>query len=271
MKCEEMEILLADYIQGTLSADQRAQVEQHLAMCPQCSEEVSLWNKLAALPEQQPSPALRARFTDMLEAYQAGQITTKAANVSGWRSMVPPALLSGGWRTPAAGMAWAVLFLVIGFFAGRSMNRPEPNTNTNQMASVQNELANMRQMLELSLLQQQSASERLQAVSMTTQDSRPDPKVLNALVHALRYDNSVNVRLAALDALGHYHNQPDVRTGLREALQPQQSPLVQVALIDLMVDLRDTTMVDRLRQFERDPNVNPTVRQRAAWGVKQLT
>jgi hypothetical protein len=54
-------------------------------------------------------------------------------------------------------------------------------------------------------------------------------------------------------------------------LQPQQSPLVQVALIDLMVDLRDTTMVDRLRQFERDPNVNPTVRQRAAWGVKQLT
>jgi anti-sigma-K factor RskA len=265
MKCEEMEELLADYIQGTLSPGQRTQVEQHLAMCAQCSEEVSLWNKLAALPEQQPSPALRARFTDMLEAYQAGQSTKP----SGWRGMVPPALLHGGWRTPAAGMAWAMLFLVIGFFAGRSMNRPEPNTG--QIASVQNELANMRQMLELSLLQQQSASERLQAVSMTTQDSRPDPKVLGALVHALRYDNSVNVRLAALDALGHYHNQPDVRTGLREALQPQQSPLVQVALIDLMVDLRDTTMVDRLREFERDPNVNPTVRQRAAWGVKQLT
>jgi hypothetical protein len=277
MKCEEMELLLADYLQGSLAPGQSAQVEQHLAACEPCREEVNLWNSLAALSEQQPSPALRARFTEMLSAYQEGHANAPQAlplpsvpvQAMGWRSLVPPALLSGGWRTPAAGMAWAVLFLVIGFFAGRSMNRPVENTT--QIASVQSELANMRQMLELSLLQQQSASERLQAVSMTTQDSRPDPKVLSALVHALLYDNSVNVRLAALDALGHYYNRPDVRTGLRDALQPQQSPLVQVALIDMMVDLHDTSVVGRLRQFEQDQNLNPTVRQRAAWGVKQLT
>jgi hypothetical protein len=54
-------------------------------------------------------------------------------------------------------------------------------------------------------------------------------------------------------------------------LQTQQSPLVQVALIDLMVELKDASVVQQLKKVEQDPNVNPTVRQRAEWGIRQLT
>jgi len=38
MNCSELETLLCDYLDGTLSPAQQAQVERHLAQCPACTE-----------------------------------------------------------------------------------------------------------------------------------------------------------------------------------------------------------------------------------------
>jgi len=38
MNCAEIEILICDYVDGTLSADRKADVERHLAECPACAE-----------------------------------------------------------------------------------------------------------------------------------------------------------------------------------------------------------------------------------------
>ena len=38
MNCAEIEILICDYVDGTLAADQKAEVERHLAECPACAE-----------------------------------------------------------------------------------------------------------------------------------------------------------------------------------------------------------------------------------------
>ncbi|HWE50392.1 MAG TPA: zf-HC2 domain-containing protein [Bryobacteraceae bacterium] len=38
MNCAELEILICDYVDGTLSPDERAVVETHLAECPTCAE-----------------------------------------------------------------------------------------------------------------------------------------------------------------------------------------------------------------------------------------
>src|ERR1035438_3788416 len=38
MNCAEIEILICDYVDGTLSADRKAEVERHLAECPGCAE-----------------------------------------------------------------------------------------------------------------------------------------------------------------------------------------------------------------------------------------
>jgi hypothetical protein len=240
--------------------------------CQQCREEVALWQKLALLPEEQPGPGLRPRFNAMLDAYQEGrwEHSQPAKQKSGARW----GFFGGGWlRMPAVGLAWAILLLVVGFLAGRSLSPSNPTDQ--QMAKLQEELTNTRQLVTLSLLQQRSASERLQAIAQATawsiSEQHPDPKVLGALLHTLGSDNSVDVRLAAVDALGRFQNDPQVRQGLVNALQMQQSPLVQVALIDLMVELKDASVVQQLKKFEQDPNVNPTVRERAQWGIRQLT
>ncbi len=129
----------------------------------------------------------------------------------------------------------------------------------------------MRQLVVLSLLQQQSASERLRAVTWSVRSNRADPEILSALTDTLRFDPSADVRLAALDALRHFSGQPRVRSELVDALRGQQSPLVQIGLIDLLVDLGEESALQRLKEFAQEQDLNPLVRQRAQAGIAQLT
>ncbi|MCP5117220.1 MAG: hypothetical protein GY953_40870 [bacterium] len=49
MPCEEYEALIAECLDGTLSADRRAAVEGHIAACPSCSEVLSTYQSLDAM------------------------------------------------------------------------------------------------------------------------------------------------------------------------------------------------------------------------------
>jgi hypothetical protein len=272
MTCEQIAQLLPDYLQDSLEPEQRNVLEDHLQGCEQCRDEVAIWQRLALLPEERPGPALTARFKAMLEAYEEGRWEHR--QLVRERKKLFPSFSGGDWlRMPAVGLAWAVLLVTAGFVAGRTLS--PPHVSDPQMAKLQSELTDTRRLVTLSLLQQRSASERLQAIAQATAwsitEQHADPKVLGALLHTLRSDSSVDVRLAAVDALGHYHKQPEVRKGLVDALQTQQSPLVQVALIDLMVELKDPSVIQQLKKLEQDPRVNSEVRQRAQWGIRQLT
>jgi anti-sigma factor RsiW len=268
MKCEQISELLPDYLQGNLSPAQQHNVEEHLEHCADCSEEVVIWKKLSLLPLEQPSPASRARFEAMLQAYQAGRSNQTAAafqnktRASAWN-------LFHWLRLPLGAMAWSVALLASGVYAGLHLVGPKPPSP--DLAAIQSELTSMKQLVVLSMLQQQSATERLQGVTWSTREEHLDPQVLSALLHTLRYDASVDVRLAALDALSRHARQPQVHKGILDAaLQEQQSPLVQVALIDLLLEWRDRDAAQRLQQLEQTPNLNPTVRQRVEWAKTKL-
>jgi anti-sigma-K factor RskA len=271
MKCERIAELLPDYLQGNLNHEQDDQVETHLEGCTDCRAEVATWRELAMLPQEQPGPGGRMRFKAMLDAYLEGRGAQAAPVVAAERS-------SRGWGVTywfgsraagvAAGVVAAVALLTIGYFGGAYVNRPKgPSPD---LAAMQAELTKTQQMVVLSMLQQQSASERLQGVTFSTREQLADPRVLSALLHTLRYDNSVDVRLAALDALTKNGSQPQVRKGLMDALQGQQSPLVQVGLIDFLVESRDSTARQQLETLKLNPNLNPTVRQRAEWAISKL-
>jgi anti-sigma factor RsiW len=267
MKCEEIEELLPDYLKGNLNSDREVAVEEHIGQCAVCREEVQIWKKLALLPEEQPSEISRARFQAMLESYQEGR-WEKTSLAAERKQFMGLGDLVHWLRTPSLSAGWACVLLVAGFLGGRYIDRD--SANNQQLAAVQAELHKTSQLVAISLLQQQSASERLQGVSWSTRVA-PDPQILDALQHTLRYDTSVDVRLAALDALSHYGKRPDVSRGLVEALDNEQSPMVQVALIDALVDLHESTAIEPLKRLQQSPNLDPTVRKRADWGVHQLS
>ncbi|MGH9561244.1 MAG: anti-sigma factor family protein, partial [Terracidiphilus sp.] len=173
MKCEEMGELLPDYLQGSLKAGQDELVEQHIAECADCREDVAIWKKLSLLPVEQPSARSRERFEEMLHAYQTGRNDKAAA---GFERAQRGTLWS--WlRSPLGAVVWSAALLAIGIFAGNYLGSRPAHTNGDQgeIAAMHSELTNMRQLVVLSMLQQQSASERLQGVSYSQREERLDP------------------------------------------------------------------------------------------------
>ncbi len=283
MNCEQIAELLPDYLQASLAREQASQVEQHCEHCATCAQDVAMWKKLSLLPPDQPSPDSRARFDAMLHAYPAtstdrsGRLPRRAL----FPTTIAPAFVDSSeraarwsffaWlRSPLGAVAWSAALLIFGIFIGTRVNKEATPAHPDELTAMHAELTNMRQLVALSMLQQQSASERLQGVSWSGREAHLDPQIQSALLHTLRYDNSVDVRLAALDALSRHANQPQIRKDVVDALQEQQSPLVQVALIDQLAEWRDPEATQRLRNFQQTPNLNPAVRKRAEWAISKL-
>jgi HEAT repeat protein len=128
----------------------------------------------------------------------------------------------------------------------------------------------MRQTVALSLLSQPSATDRLQGISYTAAVRNPSTKTLAALVETLNTDPNPNVRLAAVEALYLFRNQPGVRDSLVASLAVQDSALVQVALIDLLVEIREERASEALKSLIKNEKLNPDVKKLAEQGIKQL-
>jgi anti-sigma factor RsiW len=287
MNCEQIAELLPDYLQGSLAREQVSQVEQHCEGCANCAQDVAMWKKLALLPSDQPSPDSRARFDAMLHAYsptvseRSIEVSSSSSrqefspkfatpNVSDSSERTARWNFSAWLRSPLGAVVWSAALLIFGIFIGTRVNKEASPAHPDEIAAMHAELTNMRQLVALSMLQQQSASERLQGVSWSGLEAHLDPQIQSALLRTLRYDGSVDVRLAALDALSRHASQPQIRKGIGDALQEQQSPLVQVALIDQLAEWRDPDATQRLRNFQQTPNLNPAVRQRAEWAISKL-
>jgi hypothetical protein len=174
------------------------------------------------------------------------------------------------WYRPAL-VAAVAMVVVAAFLVGRFSTSPVPTPPpSDNLTELRAELRDMRQMLTLSLMQQQSATERLRGVSGSAQIDSPGAEIVRALLDTLMHDSNVNVRLASVDALRRFSMQDVVRKGTVQALEQPEFPLVQIALIDFMVETKEKQAVDALRRLSEDAKANEAVRSRAAWGVQQL-
>ena len=99
----------------------------------------------------------------------------------------------------------------------------------------------MRQLVTLSLMEQQSASERLRGVSWAYRAEPSDTDVLDALVHGresrFQCERPAGCRGRSADLQLETRS---ARDAVANALSGQSDPIVQVALIDLLVDLKET-------------------------------
>lgn len=181
---------------------------------------------------------------------------------------------TSSWR-PAMQMAAALLVAVAGFGAGRLWSGSSQHTELarSEVTELRQELRDMRQMMTLTLLQQQSATERLRGVSWSSQVDRPGSPVLDALLDTLARDPNVNVRLASIEALTQFGQDARIRRGMVDELATnrQDSPLVQIALIDALVGMKERESVGAMRTLAADQKVNEAVRQRATWGADTLS
>ncbi|WP_439584971.1 zf-HC2 domain-containing protein [Dyadobacter bucti] len=273
ISCEQAKEWLTDALKGELSSEDQTVLDAHVVQCPECQRELALtrdvrnWLQTDETPE--PSSGMESRFYNMLTiAEQENNVQTLN---------VPPEQV-GPFHVTRKPMVWmqiaaTILLLGVGVIAGywlRSRNAGDELAQQKiDIMAVQ--MQEMRQMMMLSLLDNSSAVERLQAVSLSTELDKADGKVIEALLTTLNYDTNTNVRLATLEALIRYTDEPQVREGLIASLALQDSPMVQMALADLMVKLQEKRSVKALRQLLRQKGIRKTVKTKVEQSIIQLS
>lgn len=269
---------LVAFLSGDLDDAAAAAMRDHVAGCRECDRELAslrgVWQGLGRVPDEVPGPRLAERFYEALRAAdeaateRPGPATAHAApRPSGAGILDLLGRLAP--RHPAVRFALVLAVLVAGGFIGYSLR--QNGQKADEMAQLREEVRSVNRLLIVSLLQQQTATGRLQGVSWSYKVPDDDPEVTGALLETLAQDPNVNVRLAALDALSRNLDRPEVRGGLVKALERQSSPLIQLAIVDMAVRFGMKESESVLRQIVRQPGVDKTVKKRIEDAIQDLT
>lgn len=267
MRCEDIKKNFPDYLVGDLDQISTEAIRSHIADCPACRQELedlsAVWTKLGVLPEEHPSNGLRERFYGMLEEYKAEMNKERPLHhLKQFFSSLFYRFRSG---RPAYQLALGFIPLFIGLMLGYIL------FSGGQNAELYREVQDMRQMLAVSLLDQRSPTERLRGVNLSYGLENPDSRTIEALLNTLNNDPSINVRLAAVDALYLFYESPSVREGIIQSLTQQNSPFIQVALVDLLVSVQERQALESFKKLIKANQLDPKVKQKLEQGIKELS
>ena len=165
--------------------------------------------------------------------------------------------------------AAAVVLLIGGFGIGRLAT--DSNRNVAEFGDLKNEVQVLQQMVMMNTLRTHSASERLKVINTIEDTSTPpDADLIGALVHTMNYDESPNVRMAAVETLGRFIDQDVVRAEMVHSLGEQDNPIVQVTMINLLMKAEEKSAIAPIRKIADNKNSPPEVRQTAEIALDML-
>jgi hypothetical protein len=231
MNCEDVQTLLPDYYDDMLSPITRYAVQNHLRTCEACGKELHeislLFESIAGSDPENPSPALTRNFNKMLAEEIEKEKNKKTPAGSGKIVFLKRPLVV--WRVAAA-----VFIFLGGTFLGTKLKSPGDNSSYAQIKELKTAVSDVKEMMMFKLLEEESASDRIQAVNFVNEMSNPDAKVISALINTLNHDKNVNVRLASLYSLGKFSEIPAVTDSLVSSLSRQTEPVIQIVLINML-------------------------------------
>jgi len=161
------------------------------------------------------------------------------------------------WLQPRLPLAYGLIVIVcmgVAYWFGRSHQPVE----------------DPKQMMVLTLLDNPLASERIRAVNYTGEMKRLDKRVTNALLATLNNDPNDNVRLSTLEALAQLAGNPEVRLGLIKSIAKQDSPVIQLAIADVMLKLQEKRSVNSFKQLLKQKGLDNQVKQKVKETITKL-
>ena len=196
MENENLESLLIDYLDGTLTDEARVQVEERLAVDEAARTRYHQLKEVITAMRQSPdidSPlSLRGKFEADLQSEMAQQDG--------------PRIMRHSW---ALRIAAGVVLVLAGWSLGVWV------TNTRQqnaeLAALKAEMAANKKLMLAMLHNQESASTRVMGATVAYELAHSDDDIVQVLVQTLNADPNTNVRLAALEALEKFYQESHVR------------------------------------------------------------
>ena len=224
--------LITDYIDGTLEGERLEEFNRYVAEGHIDQTELEglkeFEDKFASVQEPIPSQELSNRFYAMLREEKAKRSTKVSFHLQEWFNQF--------LATAFGKVVFAVAVLVIGIAGGGFFSNSNYQGELDQLS---NQMADMKEMMMMSMLEERSASKRLQGLQISSDLVSQNQQITDAMFVTLNNDESTNVRLAALTILASYADDPEIRAGLINSISEQESPIMQVALAELMVELQE--------------------------------
>ncbi len=260
MENEKLETLLIDYIDGKLTEAECKEVDQELKLNPEAQRMYQQLKEVIHTMESsariEPSMKLKLGFDQLLQK-EISEIKSGKGKVL---------LFHPAFYRVAAAVAVVVLAGGIGFWIHKQQRQ------INELEAIRKEMDATKQMLMTMLDNQYSASQRVLGATVAFNEvENADDQIVGALIQAMNEDPNTNVRIAALEALGKFHAQPDVRRALIASLKTQKDPIVQIALIRLMVEMKEKGITKELERISIDEEALPAVKDEAYAGILRLS
>lgn len=255
---------LIDYLDGLLPEAERQELEQELAKSEPLQKELQeikqLFAKVEDLPLQEPSKQLKATFYEQLEAH----IKEKKSSDTHWLQ-----LGARQWTIAAA-----VALVLIGLAFGSLWQVHQKSQE--QITLLHSEMELTKKLLMLSILEQSSASERIQALNKVQAAVREqkyessDQKIIDALINTMNFDDNINVRTKAAESLFNFSDAKGVVEAMIESLKVQESPEMQIVLIDILTEVKAKNATETFQTLVGEEGIHEVVRQKAAYGIEKL-
>lgn len=255
MNCNEIKIRMIDYIDdhNRLSNNEITKIENHLKSCVACKNEFNQLKEINSKLEQfnfiDETNELRESFLEKLEN-EKNKKKRKTITLKLNRTIL--------------NLAASVLLLVAGSFLGYFV------AQKGKVTKLENEILSIKHSYTSSVLNMQTSSIRLKAISFVEEGMSLNTELIQVLGNILNNDENVNVRLAAANALFKNNHNNEVNALLIESLKTQSEPLVQIALIEFLVKNHEKQAVQNLKILIEQDGTNSIVKQHANNGLSTL-
>ena len=245
--------LLIEYLEGTLSdqktreikkwlkdsADARTRVEQLMQLLG------SMENSLEYSPDERIDWEFKSKLEEEIDQKKD--------------------FFKQNWMRIAA----AVALLIVGFAMGTVL--PNSGGNGVRLIALQGQVGQLQQLVMMSTLQDHSASERLQVVSLIEDsDIKLNDELISTLVRTMTSDDSPNVRYAAVQALGRFIYSDNVRMEMVRSLEHQTDPLIQISMINLLVQAEERSAIAPMKKIIEKENTSEEVKRQAKIAIDIL-
>jgi len=257
MDKQKLESLLIDYLDNALSAEDRIKVEGILEGNEEAKkllhELQTITSAMDHAKSLQPSSFLQLKFEEAL----AKEV---ALEKNGKQVFIMPTV----YRVAAA-VALILVSVGIGYWINKNQQQAA------ELALIKSEMEATKKMLMTMLNNRQSASQRVQAATIAYTIENADDEVVKALAKAMNEDPNTNVRLAALEALTKFYHEENVRQMLINSLSIQKDEVVQIALIQVLVKMKEKGVIKELEKITHDTEVLKAVKDEAFTGILKLS
>ncbi|WP_190810878.1 zf-HC2 domain-containing protein [Flagellimonas sp. S3867] len=262
MKKQHVSDLLPEYLDNILSNAKAAEVEKHLLTCAQCQKELEefkvLFKAIADEPVSVPSDKIRSKFEEALELEKATE--TKVVTLSKEHK-------KSSWASNMLKVAASIALLVASFQMGSVFQQKKSNDD---LAFVQNESLQLKQTAMLSLMENQSASKRIQGVNYIEEFPNPDEAIVKALTNRLLHDENDNVRLNAFEALSKFTSSETVKTAFIKALETEKNPSIQIAIIQALVSIQEKKAIAPMQKLLEQEDTQPFIKKEIKLGLPKI-